>query len=214
MTYVGSVDVVDFDPRFPSGATPLPDPAPHGASGRPGHGRASVHPVQEWVVDGEGGVVLLQDVGRRPLDAEFAQGEGPALAIGRSDHLYEVLGTRLVPELQQQKRQVVEEQQAVQQTGGVLDDVPVLDLSSLLVQADTIEQPEAQEEDKQQEGEEGAEQVDPGQTGARRAVEHGPGAHSQDQQLEGERDEEAVTVNLALELRVPWIHIISGEIFN
>ena len=37
--------------------------------------------VQVRVVDGEGGVVLLQDVCRCPLDAEFAQGECPALAI-------------------------------------------------------------------------------------------------------------------------------------
>ena len=106
-------------------------------------------------------------------------------------------------QLQQQELQVVEEQEAVHQAGEVLDNVPVLDLASLLVQTDAIEQPEAQEEDEEEEGEEGPEQVDAGQGGARGAVEHGPGAHGQDQKLERERDEQPVTVNLALELGIP-----------
>ena len=48
--------------------------------------------VQVGVVDGEGGVVLLQDVGRCPLDAQFAQGECSTLSIRTSDHLDQVLG--------------------------------------------------------------------------------------------------------------------------
>ena len=39
---------------------------------------------------------------------------------------------------------------------------------------------------RQEEGEQRAEQVDAGETGARLAIEHGPGAHTQDQQLERE----------------------------
>ena len=102
----------------------------------------------------------------------------------------------------------MEEQEAVQQAGGVLDNVPVLDLASLLVQPDAIKQPEAQEEDKQEEGEQRAEQVDAGQTGARLTIEHGPGANTQDQQLEREGDQQPVTVNLTLELRVPGFSLI------
>ena len=142
-------------------------------------------------------------MGRCALDGQLAQRKGSALPVWTPDHLDQELGAGLVAELQQEQGQVVEEEKAVQQTGGVLDNVTVLDLTALLVQPDTIEQPEAQQEDKEKEGEERPEEMDPWKTGAGRAVEDSPGAHCEDQELEGEGDKEPITVHLTLKLRIP-----------
>ena len=42
--------------------------------------------VQVGVVDGEGGVVLLQDAGRRALDGQLAHRVGAGLAVRTADH--------------------------------------------------------------------------------------------------------------------------------
>ena len=162
--------------------------------------------VQVGVVDGELSVVLLQYVSRCPLYGEFAQGKTPGLAVRTADHLDQVLGLAGVSELQQEEGEVVEEQEGVQEAGGVLDDVRVLDPPSLLHQSDTVEQPEGEEEDEEKESHQSPEQMDPGQSSSGRPVEDGPGSHSQDQEFEGEGDEKTVTVDLALELRVPHVH--------
>ena len=82
----------------------------------------------------------------------------------------------------------------------------VLDLPPLLHEADGVEEPEGGEEEEEEKADEGSEEVDTGEGGAGLAVEDSPGAHGKDEQLEGEGDEEAVTLDLALELGVPQTH--------
>ena len=73
-----------------------------------------------------------------------------------------------MPDLNEDDRQVVYEEQRVDHGGGELDDVVVLDAAPLLPRdPDAIEQPEWEDEDEDEDADGGAEQVDAGHGGAR-----------------------------------------------
>ena len=162
--------------------------------------------VQVGVVNGELGVVLLQDMTSCSLYGQFSHGETPRLPVRTADHLDEILRLAGVPELQQEEGEVVEEEERIQETGGVLDNVGVLDPPPLLHQSDPVEEPEGEQEDEEEESDESSEEVDPWEGGTGRSVEHGPRPHCQDEHLEGEGDQETVAVHLALQLGVPHVH--------
>ena len=67
--------------------------------------------VQVGVVNGELGVVLLQDMTSCSLYGQFSHGETPRLPVRTADHLDEILRLAGVPELQQEEGEVVEEEE-------------------------------------------------------------------------------------------------------
>ena len=167
--------------------------------------------VQVGIVDGKVHVVLLEDVGGGPLDGELAQGVGGGLAVRGADHL-DVVGGGEVAQLQQQDGEVVHEQQRVDQRERELHDVRVLDLVGVLQQVDAVEQPEGDHEHEDQERDRGAEHEDPRQRRLGLPEEDSPGPDQEDEELEGEADEHAVTGHVALQVESPRAGVEDAEL--
>lgn len=111
-------------------------------------------------------------------------------SVGGADH-FEAEGGSEVPDLQQHERQILDEQQRVHQRDGVSHDAPVVALSGLQ-HPHAVEEPVRGHEEEDQRHQEAAEDEEARQRGAGRPQEQSPGRDEQHQQLEGQRDVEAL----------------------
>ena len=77
-------------------------------------------------------VVLLQNMSSCSLYGKFSHGKTLRLSVRAANNLHKVLRLTGVSELQEEEGEIVEEKERVEKTGGVLDNVGVLDSPPLL----------------------------------------------------------------------------------
>ena len=119
-----------------------------------------------------------------------------------------------MPELYQDDGQVVNEQQGVYQGESELDDVGIASyLAAVLQQVNTVEQPEGNDEDEDEERDEGAEDKYPGQSRLGPSEEETPGANQEDEELESKADQHSITGNITLQVQssVKCSHLGQGD---
>jgi len=120
----------------------------------------------------------------------------------RGAHHLQAEGGLQVPDLQQHQGQVLDEQQRVHQRGGVAHDAPVVRLPGLQ-HPHAVEQPIGRHEEEHQRQQQAAEDEEARQRGPRRPQEQRPRGDEEDQQLEGQRDVQALARRAARLQRVP-----------
>ena len=103
----------------------------------------------------------------------------------------EAKGGLQVSDLQQHQSQVLYKEQSVHQRGGVLHNPPVVPLPGLQ-HPHAVEQPVRRHKQEHQHHQQAAEDEEARQRGARGPEEQRPGGDEQDQELEGQRDVEAL----------------------
>jgi hypothetical protein len=108
-----------------------------------------------------------------------------------------------VLDLHEDDGQVVDKEEGIHHAAGILDNVVILYPSSLLVKySDPIKEPKSKYENKEKSTNTSSEQVNPWHCRLGWTEKQGPGAEQQDQQLERETDQKAVTFDLAFTLVV------------
>ena len=114
------------------------------------------------------------------------------LSVRRPRYTHDELRLQL-PDLQQDKGEVVNEEQPVHQAVGKLHDAVVV-CPLLLHDANSVEEPEGEGQHEDQEQHNGAEHEDPGHGGLGLAKEHSQCTQHQDQQLEREGDKQPLAL--------------------
>lgn len=133
----------------------------------------------------------------------------PAGSIRAADHL-QAEGRLQVADLQQNQSQVLDEEQGVDQRGGVLHDPPVVRLPGLQ-HPHTVEQPVRRHEQEHQHHQQAAEDEEAGEGGPGGPKEQRPGGDEQHQQLEGQGHVEAFARRAAGVQGVPPQHLRQDE---